>query len=392
MRNRYKGVAAVLLSLIVICGLAACGSSSSSSSSSAPEEGGSSTEAVADSGSSAGAGEDCVSKATAATEKARAPIKAPLPPGPLELDKLRGKNVWMIVVQQNEFSQTIEAGMDEAVKAAGLNVHYFFGKGNVQSWNEGVAKAVAQNADAIILFAIEPSAVSAPLSEAIAKGTTIIDMFNGSVHEPVPEGLYAHVTAEWGEAGEEMANWVLADSGCDASVAIFGAEVLPILKEMTDAASETVEANCPECKSTYVDANLGTLPTSFGPQVASTLRSDPGIDYVMAAFDGMVPLMLPSIQGSQVKVISHDGVPSSLDMIRSGGGQNATNGQPPGGWMGWVLIDQVARGMTGVEPADWVIPDRMFDETNIGNDNSELWTGGWEDYAEQFSTAWKGEG
>jgi len=356
--------------------VAACGSSSSSSSSGAPTA----------SGSTAA----CVTRARAATEKAEAPLTVTLPPGPIDLSKVAGKNVWLLVEIQNEFAQTLEAGFKAAAKAAGVTTHFYYGTGTVASWNAGVAQAVAAHADAILLFAINPGLVSAPLAAATAKHITIVDMFNGLPDEPLAKGVFAHITADWTADGVKMGNWALADSGCKLNAAIFSPSVLPILNEEIAGVKQTISSNCPSCKVSSTNVDLGTLSSSLGPQVTSAIGRDPNINYLIPSFDGLVPLVLPSVQGKTLKLVSHDGIPSSLNLIRQDAGENATAAQPPGEWMGWAMIDQLLRGMTGGKPANWLIPVRMIDKSNIGASNSGLWTGGWVTYPTKFVDIWRG--
>ena len=50
-------------------------------------------------------------------------------------------------------------------------------------------------------------------------------------------------------------------------------------------------------------------------------------------------------------------------------------------------IDQVARGLLGEASADWTIPIRVIDETNVGTTNADLFPE-YQDFEGAFATAW----
>lgn len=332
---------------------------------------------------------DCVATATAAIAKAKAPVPVSVPTAPLDMASIKGKKVWLIEVVQNDLGKAIATGFTAAGKRAGLAPTVFYGAGTSQSWNDGVAKAVAQNADAIILYGIDPQAVSAPLADAIAKKTIIIDIFNGSPSDPLPKGVYAHVTPDFKQAGINAANWMLADSKCKVQTAVFGAEVLNLHKQFDKAAKDTINNACPAtCKATVENVDLGTLATAFGPQVNNVLTRRGNLNYLLIVFDGGVPLVQPAITSfSKVPIVSHDGVASNLAQIRKGGQQVYDGAFAPNEWIGWALIDQAGRGLTGSKPLKWVIPERAVDKTNIGKSDAALWAN-WAGYEAKFAKAW----
>ena len=51
-------------------------------------------------------------------------------------------------------------------------------------------------------------------------------------------------------------------------------------------------------------------------------------------------------------------------------------------------LDQLGRAMLGEEPADWSLPGRIVDDTNIGTGSDEDIHPGWEDFEAGFLEAW----
>ena len=332
----------------------------------------------------------CVADAEAAVAAGQQPIPVKGPSTPLDMSALAGKSIWNILIFTNEFTGAVTAGLEEAAAEAGIDVTIFDGQGDPNEWNLGVEQAIAQGADAIILQAVAPGAVSAPLADAAAAGIAVVDIFNGSFDQPLPPGVFAHVAPDFRASGELMANWMLADSGCDVRAAIFGIRALPLHDDMMVAAEATIEAAC-DCKAVLEDVDPTTIGSDFAPNVSAVLGREGDINYLFPVWDGLMPLAKTAAEGFDVTFLGHDGVSSNLDDIRAGGpgAQSATGAFPPNEWIGWALLDQVGRALAGEEPLDWVVPHAAIDSGNVGPSNDQLGPyAEWANYRDAFREAW----
>jgi ribose transport system substrate-binding protein len=366
----------------------ACGSDDSS------DDSGSSGDSQSDAGGSSSA---CADEAQAAVDAARAPLELKAPEKPLDLEKLEGKSVWMVLAAETPFIQSIGEGFEKAAAAAGMEGHVFPTPGAVTAMNQGVTQAVTQGADGISLMGVAPELVADPLSKAVAQDIPFVDTFaTGTPDDPLGDA-FAHVTADWVKSGETLASWAVADSDCQANMAILSAEgPFPNLKAMVPSAEETVEGLCPDdCKVTTAYYDIAKIATEMGTQTQSVLRRDPNIDYVFAVMDAGVQFVGPALQQAgkidDVKVLSHDGVDENLDDIRAGGTQDADLAFVPAEWIGWATVDQLGRAILGEEPQDWTIPVRLVDETNVGSSNADIFPE-YDGFEAEFERRWRGEG
>jgi ribose transport system substrate-binding protein len=333
----------------------------------------------------------CIDEATAAVEEARQPLDVLTPSSPIDVSQLGGSSVWLIAAGQTEFTQTVADGFEAAGDAAGIDTRYVQADFQVNRMQQLVDQAVAANADGIVLFNITPGSVSGPLEKAIEAEIPIMDFNNGDPTDPLEPGIFAHVAAEFTIDGQKKAAWMLADSGCELSLATFNVPTLTVVDLMISGAIAEVDRLCPDCTITQSDFQLSDFATSLGPLVQTVLRRDPSIGYVDAAADAFASVVSPVLQqaGTDVKILGHDGNPSTIaTMAADNTLQSMTIAGPPEVFIGWALLDQLARGMLGEEAADWALPGRIVDSTNIGSGSDADIHPGWADFEAGFLEAW----
>ncbi|MGH2662961.1 MAG: sugar ABC transporter substrate-binding protein [Actinomycetota bacterium] len=331
----------------------------------------------------------CVEEAQAAVDAAREPIELKLPPTPLDVDQLQGKKIFLLTSQIVELSELMGNGFEEAAAALGMEAEVFNGEGQVATWNQGVRQAVNEEYDGIVLLSVQPDLVSEPLEQGIEDGMAVVEIFNGS---PVPQDeldprVDAQVTPDFFASGSLISDWIMADSGCDATVAVFGAEVIGVQSNMMQSFEEYLPQECADCTLYVERIDLANIAGEMETRTPNILRRDPDIDYLVPVFDAAATFLIPAAQqaGFEGKVLSHDGVPAHLDLVRSGE-QALDVAFPPNEWMGWALVDQLARVILEMEPAEWTVPVQLFDQTNIGEEGDEF--PNFVGYEEQFKGAW----
>jgi len=390
---RRLGIVLAAVAIVV----AACGSAASTpapatplasvAESSAPASATSAPTAAA----SANAQQTCTAEAKTLAEQARAPLPVMAPPSAIGMGKLKGKSVWLIAAGSDEYYQTVGDGFLAAGKAAGLDAHFVQADFTLNQQQRLVEQAASAQAAGIILFNITPESVSAQLANAVKNGITVVDFNNGDPTEPVPAGLFAHVAQQFTLDGKKIADWMLADSGCNLHLATFNVSVLTVVVRMIDGASAEVKRLCPDCTITPSEFDANTYATSLGPLAQTVISRNPTINYIDAAADAFAGVIDPVLYqaGSKVKIVGHDGNPSTLKTMAAGKTLiAATVAGPPEDFIGWALIDQVARGMLGLAPADWSLPGRVVDMANVGTGSSADIYPGWDNFQAKFLADW----
>ena len=334
---------------------------------------------------------DCVAEASAAVEAAKAPLTFGTPVDSVDASLAEGKTLYVIVTSmQSPLHETIARGIEAAATAAGVKTVLYDGQFSPDKYNDGVRQALAQNADAIILQSVAREIVSGPIEEAVEKGVIVVDLWNGGLTQPL-DGFFAHVTSDFVQEGALMANYVLAESGCEANAVTYTASQYVLLLEMSQGIKEVFDRLCPECGLEISEVNTGTLATSVGPQVVADLTRDPTINWLIPQFDAAAQPMVPAIKTAgledRVKLISHDGVEVNMDWVRNQDVQVMDAAFPDPDYVGWVLMDQTLRGLAGAEPAVLPIPARIFDSSNIPPAGEELHAN-FGDYKTAFTKLW----
>lgn len=383
--GRVLSLSAALLAVVL---LAACGGNDGGSA------GGSATATTGTAsaaGTASAGGNACVDEATKLVDEGRADVALKAPGGPLDAGKLNGKTVWLINAVDTPLLLEVVKGFEAAGQAAGVKTQIVSAKGSAQRMNQGVASAVAQGADGIVLLAVDPRLVDGPLKKAYSADIPVVDSLVAGPDAPL-DGLFAHVDFDAVKSGGLVGDWILADSGCDAEVATFASTILTIHKGLVEGSTKEIERLCPDdCNAELVEFDSTKMATDLGTSTQSVLRRNPDINYLFPVLDAGVQFVEPAVQqtgkAEDVKIVSHDGVSTNLDNLRKGGEQVLDVAFPPTPWMGWALMDQVARGILGEEPGDWEIPVRLIDSTNVGESDADLFPE-YANFQDAFVKAW----
>lgn len=330
----------------------------------------------------------CVAEAQQVLDEGRSEAELLLPSAELDQALLEGKSLWLINVVNNQLTTAVADGFEAAASALGMEPFVVDGRGETNTWIAGIEQAIAQGADGIAILGIDPDIASGPLERAEEAGIPVVDIFNSNPADPFGPGIVAHVTPDFTRSGEIVASWMLVDSECDLTAVIFGAEVLVLQAEMMDAIEATVGTNCSGCSVVRENVDLANLANDLGTKVPNILRREGNVDYLVPVFDSAVTFALPAAQqaGFEGKILSHDGVPENLDLVRSG--DQALDGAfPPNEWIGWATVDVLANAVLGESVAGYTIPVQFFDLTNIGAANDDLFPA-YRGFEDEFKKAW----
>jgi ribose transport system substrate-binding protein len=297
------------------------------------------------------------------------------PPGPsFDASSLKGKKVWFVSLALSiNYAQQVARGVNEAGKALGLKIKTFDGKFSPAEMSRGIQLAVQDKADAIIVHSLSPSVVAPAINGAHAAGAKIIAAEIQNPGPPLP-GTPKAVAAIAGHSysipTKTMASEVVADSNGKANVLFLSVnDIGPGSKQGTTTFVSTMKNLCPSCKVQVIDSPVAQW-SGLTTRIASILRANPKINYVVPIFDGMAVYLVPGIRSAgasnRVKIVSGDATPSVLADIKSHTIVIGDVGQP-NVWTGWAIIDQTARVLAGQKPLQNVgIPYRFFTATNVG--------------------------
>jgi ribose transport system substrate-binding protein len=390
--GKYRLGSVVALAATVTL-LAACGSSTETSGSDASASLSPATPAVPSSSpsDSSGALADCISTASASADAGTAAVPLKAPSTTADSAALEGKKISLVIVIDNPFIRAVADGFQAGAKALGMEPSVFDAKAQVPLMNQGVEQAVTQGASGIALLAIPAALVEKPLADAVKAGITVVDNFNGSPSAPLPEGVTAHVTADFIRSGAMMVDWILKDSQCTANVGVLFSQNIPAAIDLRDGAVAELEKLCPTCESSVVEFDTGNVATDLPQKVQTMLTANPNMNYIFVFNDSSVPFIdsaLAQAGRSDVKIVSHDGVQENLDAMKAGTTSQVLNvAFPPNEWVGWALVDQLARGILGEPAPDWTIPVRLVDASNIAEEQLFPEYTGFEDV---FKSGWSG--
>jgi ribose transport system substrate-binding protein len=290
--------------------------------------------------------------------------------------KVAGKTVFEIpITSEVPFITAVEEGMRQAAEVVGAKLVVYPNQGEPSQWAQGIRTAIAQDADAITLFAQNPALLGPQIDQAEEAGIPVIVVRTSGEEEPCqrdPGGEVYGTTCVPGpfeQAGRLEADWVIADSGGDADVLVITSNdarsTIPLLKGLR----AEFASKCPACEVSYVDVPIPDWSVRVQTEVQSALLRDPEIDYVIPIYDSMSRYVVPGLRASnateRVKLSTFNGTPFVLEMlqdedvVRMDVGENLA-------WVGWATMDQAFRAIAGIAPAKSEhTPLRVFDDSNI---------------------------
>ena len=371
--SRTKGLASLVLVVLVALALAACGSSSSSSSSSS---GGSSA-----GGSSSGTGTTSSGPAGVAEAKklVAAEEKTPAFTGPtskVDIAKAKGKTVYYVSLTE-EIPALHEWGvvLAQQLQAAGVTTQKCDAKGSPDGITTCLQQALAAKPDMIVAQALDTKFIASYIARAKAAGIKFVTAQTGVPGIPTLSGDDAEVTFDYAQVGRVLADWFVADSGCAKG----GPQVItstssrqPSAAEVSGILSETKKL-CPSLSIPSVqNVLIPDWPTKLSTTTRSLLTADPNLNYLLPLYDGMSIYMVPAINGilaakSRVKVASFNATPVVIQNELSKQSPLAADVGGPNQWYGVALADQVLRVLAGQKPvASENVPLRLFTRDNVG--------------------------
>ncbi|RMH46344.1 MAG: sugar ABC transporter substrate-binding protein, partial [Alphaproteobacteria bacterium] len=283
---------------------------------------------------------------------------------------MAGKKMFVIpLTMANPFNVTIAEGMREAAAAVGFPLRVWETQLDPAQWAQGMATAVAEGYDLIDLMGGLPAELMVPqITEARAAGVKIsaTHLWDATTQK-VPDYMDAAGNTDYVTIGRIIAAWAIVQTGGKVNALVLGPDEITPTAPLRDAIIGYLRDNCPDCKWTYINTPVTEWATKIQPAVQNALLSDPTINYVLPVYDSMSQFIVPAIQiaGSEAKIVSYNGTPFVLDMLREGDIVEMIVGESLG-WVGYAGVDVNMRALCGLPPVTKLnTPAYIFTDANV---------------------------
>lgn len=249
---------------------------------------------------------------------------------------------------------------------------------------------VSQQPDGVIVTSIDPRLWQAQLEELqdadIPIVTTgIVDAADYGIESP----QYARPESK--RDGALLADYVAANFGSDANVALYKVPELSFTRVVAEAFTTELERVCPDCSVRTVDIPAATLGNTAPSRIVSDLQANS--DTSVAAFTvDEIQTGLPAAMnaaGIEVETIGNGPGPTNLQYIKDGQEKAGLGVDIP--VLAWTAVDQVAREITGQkltgDQAKGLTAIQFLTRKDIVFDPSNGWSG-YPDFAKRFAKLW----
>jgi ribose transport system substrate-binding protein len=291
--------------------------------------------------------------------------------------------------------QAIVNGEQAAERLAGVKATIYPNTGQPPEWVAGVNAGIAQHANLISLVSANPAVLQPQLAQAKAAHIPVVESTLYDVGVPPTRGVTAVSPLPFSAGGRLMADYAILHSRGHVNAIVFVSREVVNAKYLERALRSEFAKHCgASCKMTVVNVPVTAWASRLQSEVQSALLKNPGANYVIPIYDGMVQFAVAGIRAagatSRVQVISFNGTPAVLKMIQQGGPVVMDVGQPAT-WFGWIEADQNLRVLTGQKPVmAKEVPLRVFDKTNVASaGNPPTLDGGYgTKYVARFKKLW----
>jgi ribose transport system substrate-binding protein len=379
-RSRANLAMAGVALLLAGCGSVSASSSPSTGSAGAPATGG-------------------VAQAKRLVAQAERPINVVPPGGAFSTAQARGKSIWFVSVNLTiPFEQYIFKGLSAAARAVGAKAIPFNANGSAAEETRGIEEAVQAHANVIFAEAFSPDVAAPALAQAKAAHIPVVTsdfQDPGRMLPGYPPAVTAVASHSFSVPGKLLADTLVADSNGAANAIFLTTPDVGLANTLeVRAFSSEYRRLCPKCKVRFV-----AVPTaqwsSLTTKTSELITANPGVNYLVPGFDGMVTFMIPGVTSAgalnRVHIISFNATPSVMEALKHHDGVVADIGGP-NLLQGWAFGDQAIRLLSGDKPLlDLGIEDRLFDATNINTINLRAEESTWytrSDYAGIYRRLW----
>jgi len=293
------------------------------------------------------------------------------PPGP-PFDAracMADKKMFVIpLTNANPFNQAINEGFRQAAEIVGFDLRTWETQLDPAGWIQGINTAVAEGYDLIDLQGgVAPEFVAPQVIEATNQGVLVTATHNWDPTQEIPDFMSGAANTDYVTVGEIMAAWTIVQTEGDVNALVIGSNEITPTAPLRDAILGYFEEHCPDCETQYINVPVNEWATKTQGAVQNALLADPSINYVIPIYDSISQFAAPGIQiaGSDAKIVSYNGTPFVLDMMREGDIVEMNVGESLG-WVGMAGTDANMRLLCGLEPVNVLnTPAYIFTDENV---------------------------
>lgn len=361
---------------IAATALTACGGSANSSSAAAGTTSASVTASAGGSGGSAGSN---ASQEAAAAKERIASLLSP----PTKINQsvpLTGKiptdKPWVIITCELPGCQNIDAGAQEAAKAAGLPVKML----SYKTTDGATLTSAMKQALDYHPIAVSPIGFSQAVWDSLqpkykAAGVFITPLAVGDMKtsDVVTEGSASQL--DYSKSGANMADFVISDSNAQANILVMDLPAFAVLKAWGDGFKSEISQHCSACKVTPLDLTPAQLANNgVVPAIISALQKNKDVTYLAssdAAFMGGLPAALKAAGIKNLKIVGGSPDVNNLQAVADGTETAMTgNADHQYGWTGLDIVARHALGMQ-VPPGDGGRVEMIITKDNVGTPSKD---------------------
>ena len=283
---------------------------------------------------------------------------------------MEGKKMFVVpLTNANPFNAAISQGFVDAAEMVGFELRDWETQMDPAGWIQGINTAVAEGFDLIDLQGgLPPEFLVPQITEARGAGVKVTATHNwDATTQEVPDFMDGAANTDYVTIGEIIAAWTMVQTGGQVNALVLGPDEITPTAPLRDAIIGYLEENCPDCTTRYINVPVNDWATQGQPAVQNALLQDPSINYVLPVYDSMSQFAAPAIQiaGSDAKIVSYNGTPFVLDMMRDGDVVEMNVGESLG-WVGMAGTDANMRLLCGLEPVTKLnTPAFIFTDENV---------------------------
>ncbi|MCW2997750.1 MAG: sugar transporter substrate-binding protein, partial [Solirubrobacterales bacterium] len=268
------------------------------------------------------------------------------------------------------FVETLQKGVQQIAGDVGMAFLDWPNQGQPVQWVQGMNAGLSRNASAINLMAgNNPASLGPQVKKAQAAKIPVIASHLYDIGDTPPAGVDT-VSAPYEQAGRLMADWVVAKTGGNGNTLVVKIDEVVSTKAMMKGITDVFTKACADsCPVSTINVAIADVASKITPQVQAALVKDPKINYIIALYDSAeAPFVVSAVKqsnaGGRVKVVTFNGTPSVLKLVKSGDVEMDVSENLD--WISYAVTDQAMRLIAGLPPVkDPQLPLRIYDKDNV---------------------------
>jgi ribose transport system substrate-binding protein len=246
--------------------------------------------------------------------------------------------------------------------------------GSPEQLQNAFKTALRQDADAVILNAVNRASVARQIEEAKAKGVAFV---TASSVDKTGDGILANIadTKNSGRIGEHLAAQIVSDSDGKANTLYVNISAFQILHALGDQFESSYKKYCSGCEFDSLDIPVTSLGRDAPDRIVSYLRSHPQVNYVVLSVSNALGAGLPAALraaglADKVKIVGQSADTQTFQDLQA---KNINSVVPFDYYtVDYLMLDALARHFAGAPPQPafpplWIVtPENMPAEATKG--------------------------